>query len=138
MSKAATESSIRERIVEEARRWIGTPYRHQASVLAAGCDCIGLIRGVARGVGFRDPFETGEAREFAGYGATPEPQRLRAAVAQFLVPVRREQAEAGDVLLMRFRREPQHFALLIAREPDRIIHSLSSIGRVVETGLAGQ
>ncbi|MEM6579602.1 MAG: peptidase, partial [Pseudomonadota bacterium] len=35
-------------IVAEARRWIGTPYRHQASCLGAGCDCLGLLRGVWR------------------------------------------------------------------------------------------
>ena len=36
--------------VEEARRWIGTPYLHQASVRGAGCDCLGLLRGVWRAV----------------------------------------------------------------------------------------
>jgi NlpC/P60 family putative phage cell wall peptidase len=38
------------RVVAEARRWIGTPYRHQASMLGAGTDCLGLLRGVWRGV----------------------------------------------------------------------------------------
>ena len=46
----------RNRIVCEARRWIGTPYRHQASLKGVGCDCLGLVRGVWR----------------AGYGAEPE------------------------------------------------------------------
>lgn len=36
----------RAAVVAEARDWIGTPYRHQASVKHAGCDCLGLIRGV--------------------------------------------------------------------------------------------
>ena len=29
-------------------RWIGTPYRHQASLQGVGCDCLGLVRGVWR------------------------------------------------------------------------------------------
>jgi NlpC/P60 family putative phage cell wall peptidase len=33
-----------------ARSWLGTPYRHQASVRGAGCDCLGLVRGVWRGL----------------------------------------------------------------------------------------
>jgi NlpC/P60 family putative phage cell wall peptidase len=33
-------------IVTAARQWIGTPYHHQAAVMGAGCDCLGLIRGV--------------------------------------------------------------------------------------------
>jgi NlpC/P60 family putative phage cell wall peptidase len=35
-------------IVAIARSWIGTPYVHQASVKGAGCDCLGLLRGVWR------------------------------------------------------------------------------------------
>jgi NlpC/P60 family putative phage cell wall peptidase len=42
-------------IVETARAWIGTPYRHQASVKAAGADCLGLIRGVWREVISAEP-----------------------------------------------------------------------------------
>jgi len=41
--------------VMEARRWIGTPYVHQGSVLGAGCDCLGLIRGVWRARYGREP-----------------------------------------------------------------------------------
>ena len=35
-------------IVTAARLWIGTPYRHQAATRGAGCDCLGLLRGVWR------------------------------------------------------------------------------------------
>lgn len=38
----------REEIVREARSWLGTPYCHQASLKGAGCDCLGLVRGVWR------------------------------------------------------------------------------------------
>ena len=37
-------------VVGAARGWIGTPYVHQASVRGAGCDCLGLLRGVWREV----------------------------------------------------------------------------------------
>ena len=37
-----------EKILAVARSWIGTPYVHQASVKGAGCDCLGLLRGVFR------------------------------------------------------------------------------------------
>lgn len=42
-------------IVTAARGWIGTPYRHQASVKGAGTDCLGLVRGVWREVLGREP-----------------------------------------------------------------------------------
>jgi NlpC/P60 family putative phage cell wall peptidase len=35
-------------VATTARAWIGTPYLHQASVKGAGCDCLGLLRGVWR------------------------------------------------------------------------------------------
>ena len=38
----------RPEVVTAARGWIGTPYVHQASVRGAGCDCLGLLRGVWR------------------------------------------------------------------------------------------
>lgn len=38
----------RDALVAEARSWIGTSYRHQASVKGVGCDCLGLVRGVWR------------------------------------------------------------------------------------------
>src|SRR4051812_32701629 len=38
----------RAAIVAEARDWIGTRYRHQASLKGVGCDCLGLVRGVWR------------------------------------------------------------------------------------------
>ncbi len=47
--------SARPEVVAEARRWIGTPYLHQASVLTAGTDCLGLLRGVWRALAGQEP-----------------------------------------------------------------------------------
>jgi len=33
-------------VVMEARRWLNTPYKHQASEIGIGTDCLGLIRGI--------------------------------------------------------------------------------------------
>src|SRR6202008_328378 len=43
-----TMSPHRPHIIAVARDWLGTPYHHQASVRGAGCDCIGLVRGIWR------------------------------------------------------------------------------------------
>lgn len=37
-------------VVDAARAWIGTPFRHGASRRGAGTDCLGLVRGVYRAV----------------------------------------------------------------------------------------
>lgn len=45
-------------VVATARGWIGTPYLHQASCRGAGCDCLGLIRGVWRELAGAEPEAT--------------------------------------------------------------------------------
>lgn len=47
--------TLQEQILTEARSWIGTPYRHQASVKGAGTDCLGLVRGIWRAVYQAEP-----------------------------------------------------------------------------------
>ena len=48
MVRPSSDEVFRAAIVAEARGWIGTPYRHQASLKGVGADCIGLVRGVWR------------------------------------------------------------------------------------------
>ena len=47
----------RSAVLAEARDWIGTPYQHQASAKHAGCDCLGLVRGVWRALYGAEPEE---------------------------------------------------------------------------------
>jgi NlpC/P60 family putative phage cell wall peptidase len=93
---------MQKNVVDIAREWIGTPYRHQASERGAGADCLGLIRGVWRTLYGAEP------EEIPGYSPDwSEPsgeERLWDAALRHLVPC--ETAEApvpGDVLLFRMR-----------------------------------
>ncbi|MEP4195390.1 MAG: NlpC/P60 family protein [Aliishimia sp.] len=88
-------------IVSVARTWIGTPYVHQQSMQGAGCDCLGLLRGVWRTVLGEEP-ETVPAysRDWS------EPQgdeRLWRAALQHLISKETSAAAEGDVLLFRMR-----------------------------------
>lgn len=90
-----------ELIVAAARGWIGTPYVHQAAVRGAGCDCLGLLRGVWREVLGAEP------EAVPAYSMDwSEPQgdeRLWAAAKRHLRPKSRKDAAPGDVLLFRMR-----------------------------------
>ncbi|MCE4223080.1 peptidase P60 [Methylobacterium sp. C25] len=90
-------------LVAEARAWIGTPYRHQASLQQVGCDCLGLLRGVWRGVLGPEPEApppyAASWAESAPGGADP----LVEAARRHLVPVETGEPMAGDVLLFAFR-----------------------------------
>lgn len=121
-------------IVEEARRWIGTPFRHRASVCGAGCDCLGLVLGLRRALGHADPVSI--PAYAADWGATAGDEALWQALSRCLKaagPV----AMPGDVLLFRLRRGAAAGHLGIqsqtGAEP-RFIHAYSGHG-VVESPL---
>jgi NlpC/P60 family putative phage cell wall peptidase len=125
----------RERIVSEARRWIGTPYRHQASALGAGADCLGLLRGVWR--------ETigAEPEQAPAYTSDwSEPQReeaLWSAAERHLAPRVCNECDCGDVLLFRMRDDAiaKHLGILAAIGPEStFIHAYQGHG-VVESAL---
>ena len=90
-----------DKVVTAARGWIGTPYRHQAATRGAGCDCLGLIRGVWREV------KGGEPEAVPAYSMDwAEPQgdeRLWAVAGRHLMPVAPGEEAPGDVLLFRMR-----------------------------------
>lgn len=88
-------------VVMAARGWIGTPYRHQASVKGAGADCLGLLRGVWREVYGREPEPVPPYTED---WAEPGGQEvLWAAARRWLVEKPLRDAAPGDVLLFRMR-----------------------------------
>jgi len=88
-------------VVTLARGWIGTPYRHQQAVRGAGCDCLGLVRGVwadLRGAAVAPvPAYTPDWSEPQGA------EVLWDAARAHLRPKRPEDAAPGDVLLFRMR-----------------------------------
>jgi NlpC/P60 family putative phage cell wall peptidase len=110
-----------ERIITEARGWIGTPYRHQASLKGVGCDCLGLIRGVWRALHGDEP-EIAPAYAPDWAEASGE-ERLAGAACRHMIEIAPGNAQAGDVLLFRWRPHlpAKHAAILTT--PDRMIHA---------------
>lgn len=123
----------RAAIIAVARRWLGTPYHHQASERGAGADCLGLVRGVWRelyGIDAETP--PAYARDWAE--ASGE-ETLLAAAARHLVPIAPATARAGDVVVFRLRAGliAKHAAILTT--PDTFIHAMEG-GPACEVPLA--
>ncbi|WP_342151001.1 NlpC/P60 family protein [Methylorubrum sp. SB2] len=117
---------IPHRIVAEARAWAGTPYRHQASLKGVGCDCLGLLRGVWRGVLGPEPEAPPPyAASWAESAAGDDP--LAEAARRHLVPVPTSLPtyvpQAGDVLLFAFRAHLPAKHCAIATGPAAMIHA---------------
>lgn len=116
-----TGPDLRAAIVAEARAWVGTPYRHRASVQGEGADCLGLVRGVWRAVMGAEPEPLpAYAPDWAEATRT---ETLIAAAGRHLVPVVPEAMQPGDVLLFRFRAHlpAKHCALLTT--PAHMVHA---------------
>ncbi len=96
------KTDIGTRVVEAARGWIGTPYRHQGSAKGIGCDCLGLVRGLWREIYGEEPEKTGAySPDWAERGAG---DRLNAAAGRHCVAVGSlDDALPGDLLLFRWR-----------------------------------
>lgn len=121
-----------EDIVAEARAWIGTPWKHAQALKGVGCDCIGLVGGVAANVGITDDWMTDASRVFKGYGRLPEVAKIEAGCAKWMNPVAFDRLQLGDILVMRFEKEPQHFGILSQLHPRYMVHAYAQARRVGE------
>lgn len=112
---------MRRAVVAEARRWIGTPFRHQASLRGVGCDCLGLVRGIWRVCIGPEPEETPPyAADWASCGAQ---ERLAEAGFRHFRWIASHAAAPGDVLLFRWRRGSLASHLGVLSAADRLIHA---------------
>lgn len=119
--------TTREQVVEEARKWLGTPYHAQAAVLGHGVDCVNLVNEILVGSGALPRME------LPVYRARPD-GTLMTRIAEYLDRIPREQADAGDVLVFSHpRMGPSHLALLTSKTT--IIHAYMTNRKVVEHSL---
>ena len=120
----------RAHIVLSARQWLGTPYVHQASCRGAGCDCLGLVRGVWRDLYGEEPETTPayamDADEWRGEGL------LRQVLERYFEPT--DKIALGSVLLFRWRSglPAKHLGILCRPEndhaPAKFIHAQNVSG----------
>lgn len=124
-------SGLRRQVVAEARDWLGTPYRHQGRTRGAGCDCLGLVRGLWRALYGTEPEAVPPyTRDWAERGGE---ERLWRAALRHLQPVDGATAP-GQILLFRMRPGALAKHLGVLSAPDRFIHAYSGHG-VVESAL---
>ena len=125
----------RTQIVAETRQWLGTPYRHQASLKGVGCDCLGLVRGVWHALFGIEP-EVPPPYS-SDWDMASQQEALVQAAARHLVRVRSAQFGAGDVLLFRWRAHLpiKHAAIVTSCEPDLMMHAYDGAA-VAEVAIA--
>jgi NlpC/P60 family putative phage cell wall peptidase len=117
-------------VIAAARGWLGTPYHDQASVKGAGCDCLGLARGVWREVVGPEPLpvppysrDWGEAGPF---------EVLADGAGRWMLKVPVAEAGPGALVLFRMRRGAiaKHIGILTSERS--FIHAYEGLGVVEE------
>ena len=99
-------TALQRRVIAEARSWIGTPYRHQASLKSVGCDCLGLVRGLWRALYGSEPEALKPySADWAEAGGT---DALLVAARRHFIEKPMLEMSAGDLIL--FRWKPSHAA----------------------------
>lgn len=126
------------RLVEAARAYIGVRFRHRGRT-SRGLDCAGLVWAAYNDLGVTLP-------DFRLYGPEPHQDGLTRHVAAALgavvaaAPVSAGQLQPGDVIILRFEREPHHVGIVGEHNYGgtgalTLIHADGMEGRVLEQRL---
>ncbi len=126
-----------EDVVAEARRWVGTPYHHQAQLRGVGVDCVGLIVGVGKALGVMGEDFDARFKLFDGYSRLPNPRKMLRGMELFLERAPAPTSSAPGVGLIgwfEWREElPMHLAIIGSFEGRAtMIHAYKPVGRCVE------
>lgn len=113
-----------DRILQEAKSWLRTPYHHEGNVKGAGVDCAMLLIEVYAAAGV-----------CAWFDPRPYPRQwmLHRSEEQYLQQVlgiaqEVDEPEPGDIVLMRYGRTLSHSAIVI--EGTSVIHAYAGDGFV--------
>ena len=110
-------------MIDEARKWIGTPFVHQGRTKGQACDCLGLVIAVAKAAGYSDVNFDVTGR----YGQTVIPKNMAAGMSKYMDKLPVEDAKPGDWYWIAYDgRDPTHLAMLTER--GTIIHARPSKG----------
>lgn len=115
----------RAAIIAEAKRWVGTPFLHQAAVKGVGCDCLGLVRGVWQTVSKASISLAPYAQNWAEKGGS---EILHDGLLAHGVKIDPSQSRPGDVVLFRFRADYpcSHVGLIMPNA--KLIHARTGHG----------
>jgi cell wall-associated NlpC family hydrolase len=120
-------------IADEALSWAGTPVKPMGRRKGVGCDCKGLIAGVAAELGRP---EAASVEALARDYRRPDARRLIAGMKRLFDAVSGPAAR-GDVALIRLDGRPLHLGIVLAVDaegmPRRIVHACPHRGEVADT-----
>jgi NlpC/P60 family putative phage cell wall peptidase len=114
------EHNFRQRYAEQARTWLGVPYEHRG-VTRGGCDCTGLLIGVARDLGYLKNYRLRKYPvDWNLHGMADN--YIAEQLGRFAIEIPNGRAEAGDILIFHFGKCLAHCGILVDAEKMLMIH----------------
>ncbi len=116
----------RQKVVEIAKSWLGTPYRHNAQIKGAGADCATFIAEVFFEAGLVERFEI--ERYSPQWHLHRNTEKYMSRVLEYSHEVK--EPKPGDIVLWKIGRVFSHGAIVI--KWPMIIHEFLGIGCVID------
>lgn len=123
------QDELNARVLAEARRWLGTPYLHQASRKHVGCDCLGLLRGIWRHLYGCEPQNL--PAYSSDWGEADRSEHLLNAAGMHLTLS--DRAGPGSVVMFRWKPGLPAKHLGVVSEKGKFIHAYDGVGVVEST-----
>lgn len=117
---------MRQKIVDEARKWIGVPFRHHGRN-QQGIDCAGLLYVVYSAI------VNYELNDFKKYPSVPNTGFTFRTIREYADRILPSEAQSGDVVLLNFAGASTHFGILTDLG---VIHADATLKRVVEHSIS--
>jgi cell wall-associated NlpC family hydrolase len=114
-------------VVQAARQYLDTPWRHQGRS-RSGMDCVGLLIAVSRDLGV--PVE-----DDTHYSHFPDSSLLLGHLKKYTEELPLAEAQPGDLVLMCVRGRLQHTGILTERG---LLHAAACYRKVCEHGLTDE
>jgi NlpC/P60 family putative phage cell wall peptidase len=111
---------MREKIIDVAHSWVGTPYHHQARVKGVGVDCAQLMAGIAIEAGII-PADTELPHDYSPEWHLHNRDEVLIDHLRRFGCVEKEVAEPGDIIGFTIGRAVGHLGILVSA--DTFIHA---------------
>ena len=123
-------------LITTARTWIGTPFHHQGRLKHIGCDCLGLVLGIAEELALQSEGTILHSLDNTAYSRAPNTTELIQKMERYLQKVEAGKWQAGDIALIHIAGNPQHLGIITdgIHGSYGILHAVYGKG-VVEHGL---
>ena len=122
---------LSDRILAEARKWIGTPWHHNQCCKGVGVDCARFYQGILKNACGVE-FELENYSRRASNGSLLRQIRAVTVLNELTIP---NDSQAGDLLVFMIGAEPGHCGVSTG---DGMIHADQGRGMVIEIPNLGQ